>query len=315
MTNAAMDNVKEYYRLITEIDIGLVACELLANRIVQENNRLLQCDCPNHKSNSHRSLHVMLDKQGWYCFGCGVGGDVLQLVEFIQSGEVTTGRSGPMPESHQRARDFLAAKANPPPLAQYGLSPERLRETEASRALELRVQEVLTALASFYHQRLKDSPEVLDWLRSHYRISDDAIDSLSIGYAANGPSKDNNGKEYSGVISALTNGDKAFNLRELAAGAFRPTSQDGLLPFFDGRIVFPYWSHGRVVFMIGRKTPWTPDNPWEQGKYRKLPVHDDTADHDLRLGRAVRVQQPFRGRLGTSHGGWEYGVSCGRIGL
>jgi DNA primase len=185
-----------------------------------------------------------------------------------------------MPESHQRARDFLAAKANLPPLAQYGLSPERLRETEASRALELRVQEVLTALASFYHQRLKDSPEVLDWLRSHYRISDDTIDSLSIGYAANGPSKDNDGKEYSGA--ALTNGDKAFNLRELAAaGAFRPTSQDGLLPFFDGRIVFPYWSHGRVVFMIGRKTPWTPDNPWEQGKYRKLPVHDDRSNKHI----------------------------------
>jgi len=25
----------------------------------------------------------MLDKQGWYCFGCGAGSDVLQLVEFI----------------------------------------------------------------------------------------------------------------------------------------------------------------------------------------------------------------------------------------
>lgn len=68
--------------LITEIDIGLVARELLANRIVQESDCLLQCDCPNHTSNSHRSLHIMLDKQGWYCFGCGVGGDVLQLVEF-----------------------------------------------------------------------------------------------------------------------------------------------------------------------------------------------------------------------------------------
>jgi len=27
--------------------------------------------------------------------------------------------------------------------------------------------------------------------------------------------------------------------------------------------------------MIGRKTPWTPDKPWEQGKYKKLPVHDE----------------------------------------
>lgn len=256
MTNAAMDNVKEYYRLITDLDIGSVARELLGSHIQHESVRLLQCDCPRHKSQSHRSLHIMLDKQGWYCFGCGLGGDVLQLVEFIQSGEVTTGRSGPMPESHQRARDFLATKANLPPLAKYGLSPERMQETEAARVLELRAQEALTALASYYHQRLKDSPEVLDWLRSNYRLSDETIDSLTIGYAANEPTKGGSGGEHPGVISALTNGDKAFSPRELAAaGAFRPTSQDGLFPFFEGRIVFPYWSHGRVVFMIGRKTP------------------------------------------------------------
>ena len=27
--------------------------------------------------------------------------------------------------------------------------------------------------------------------------------------------------------------------------------------------------------MIGRKTPWTPDANWEQGKYKKLPVHEE----------------------------------------
>ena len=98
------DNVREYYRRITEVDIGAVARELLGAHVLHESDRLLQCDCPNHSSQSHRSLHVMLDKQGWYCFGCGVGGDVLQLVEFIQSGRVTRGRSGPMPESHQIGR-------------------------------------------------------------------------------------------------------------------------------------------------------------------------------------------------------------------
>ena len=107
-------NHVQIYLLVTEVDIGLVARELLAGRIVQESPRLLQCDCPNHKSQSHRSLHVMLDKQGWYCFGCGVGGDVLQLVEFVRFGVVTRGQSGPMPESHQQARDFLAAKAGFP---------------------------------------------------------------------------------------------------------------------------------------------------------------------------------------------------------
>ena len=275
MTRTTAGDVREYYRRITDVDIGRVARELLAERIVAENDHLLQCDCPNHPSGSHRSLHVLLDKQGWYCFGCGAGGDVLQLVEFIQSGTVTSGQSGPMPETHRRARDFLAAKASLPPLGQYGLSPERLRETEAARKLDVRVQEALTELAAFYHRRLKEAPEVLDWLHTHYGISDDTIDSFAIGYAANGPCKDN-GKQYRGVLSALTKRENPFNDGELAAtGAFRPTGQDGLIPFFEGRIVFPYWSRGRVVFMIGRKTPWTPANQWEQSKYKKLPVHND----------------------------------------
>lgn len=202
------------------------------------------CDCPNHQSQSRLSLHVMLDKQGWYCFGCGVGGDVLQLVEFIQTGSVTAGQSGPMPDSHRQARDYLAKKAGLPLLSRYGLSQERLAQTEADRAFELRVKDALTALAKLYHAKLKESPEVLDWLKSKYALSEETIDNLLIGYADNA----------SGAVAQLTGGEDGFSKRELAAtGAFRPTSQDGLTPFFERRIVFPYWSRGRVVFMIGRQ--------------------------------------------------------------
>jgi DNA primase len=201
MASEQSNNVKEYYRLVTGIDIGLVARELLGGRIVQESPSLLQCDCPNHKSQSHRSLHVMLDKQGWYCFGCGVGGDVLQLVEFINDGVVTRGQSGPMPESHQSARDFLAAKAGLPSLSSYGLSPEQMAEAEAARSLELRVQSALTELASFYHQRLKENSEILQWLRSQYGITDETIENLAVGYADN--SGDTENRE--GVIATLTN--------------------------------------------------------------------------------------------------------------
>ncbi len=177
-----------------------------------------------------------------------------------------------MPESHQQARDFLAAKAGLPPLSSYGLSPEQMAEAESARMLELRVQAVLTETAKFYHRRLKESPEALQWLRSKYGIKDETIEELLIGYADNGPGAENR----QGVIATLTGKEHGFSLRELAAtGAFVPTGQDGLIPFFKGRIVFPYWSRGRVVFMIGRKTPWTPDTNWEHSKYKKLPVHND----------------------------------------
>lgn len=267
MSQFTTDGVQEYYRLITDIDIGMVAKELLVGRITAETATTLMCDCPHHQSQSKKSLHVMLDKQGWYCFGCGVGGDVLQLVEFVRFGMVTSGASGPMPESHRSSRDFLAEKAGLPPLSRYGMTQERLLETEANRAFELRVKSALTKTAEFYHAQLLENSEVKAWLTRQYGLTDELVERLKIGYAGSD----------SGIVGYLMEPENGgFTKRELSAtGAFRPTGQDGLTPFFENRLMFPYWSHGSVVFFIGRKTPWTQDSPWEQGKYKKLPVHDE----------------------------------------
>ena len=265
MSGATPVDVHAYYRQITDVDIAQIAHDLLAGRVTGETRDTLQCDCPNHQSQSHRSLHIWLDKQGWYCFGCGAGGDVLQLVEFIQCGQVTRGQSGRMPESHRRARDFLASRAGMPSLSR--LSAGSTEDAEQAHAFTLRVREALTEIAEFYHQRLLATPDVLAWFRHKYGISDEMATRLKIGFSAN---------TEPSVIRALMDGPGAFTKRELAAtSAFRPTAQDGLVPFFDGRIVFPYWSRGRVVFMIGRQTPWTPDQSWEKSKYKKLAVQND----------------------------------------
>ena len=261
-----MDNPREYYRSIIEMDIGDVARELLFKKITQKTPQRLMCDCPNHQSQSRCSLHIRFDTQSWYCFGCAKGGDVLQLVEFVKFGTVTAGQSGPMPESHRQARDYLAEKAGLPPLSSYGLNKESLTQIEVNRVFELRVRDVLTSLARLYHALLKKSPKVLDWLKSKYAISDETIEELLIGYADN---------EHD-VVTQLLGGDRNYSKHELvASGAFRYSKQDWAMPFFDRRIVFPYWSRGSVAFMIGRKTPWTPDVKYEQSKYKKLPVYDE----------------------------------------
>lgn len=265
MSLLGTDGVSEYYRQITDLDIGQIARELLIGRITHETPTNLQCDCPHHQSQSKKALHVMLDKQGWYCFGCGVGGDVLQLAEFVKTGTVTTGQAGPMPDSHREARDYLAEKAGLPPLSHYGMTDERLKQTEADHAFRLQVEAALTAVADFYHKKLLGNAEALEWMRESYGLSDEIIERLKIGYADN-----------EGILATLCDEKGGrFSKRELAAtGLFRPTSQDGLSPFFENRLMFPYWSHGSVVFFIGRKTPWTHDSPWEMGKYKKLPIHD-----------------------------------------
>ncbi|MCZ2154731.1 MAG: hypothetical protein LC114_12660 [Bryobacterales bacterium] len=263
--NAPAVDVHAYYRQITDVDIGAIARELLGSRITQELRQTLFCDCPNHSSQSHLSLHVWLDKQGWYCHACGVGGDVLQLVEFVRYGAVTRGQSGSMPESHRQARDFLAARVRLPPLSKAIRG--STEEAEEAHRLTLRVREALTALSELYHQRLVGNSEVLGWFRAKYGIGEETIARLKIGYAdSDAPSS----------ARALMDGTGAFAPRELTAtSAFRPTAQDGVVPFFDGRIVFPYWSRGQVVFMIGRRTPWTPDVDWERSKYKKLAVRNE----------------------------------------
>ena len=257
-------DVHTYYRQITEVDIGEIARELLSGRITQESRQTLYCDCPNHRSQSQRSLNISLDKQNWFCHACTIGGDVLQLVEFIHDGVVTRGQSGSMPDSHRRARDFLAARGGLPPLSKFGSG--KPEETEEAYKLTLRVREALTALADLYHQRLADNPEVLGWFRSKYGISEETAARLKIGYADNSEPS---------AARTLMDGPGAFTKGELAAtSAFRPTPQDGIIPFFDGRIVFPYWSRGHVAFLIGRRTPWTPDHEWEKSKYKKLAVRN-----------------------------------------
>ncbi len=266
--------VRDYYRRLTSVDIGGIARELLNGRITQSSERTLLCDCPNHQSQSKRSLNILLDKQGWYCFGCGTGGDVLQLVEFVHAGCITRGQSGRMPESHREARDFLAARVGMPSLSHAGLSPEAIEEMEGERRKSLRAFEALTALADYYHRRLLAHTDALKWFQEKYRIGEEMVAQLKIGYAENAPWADSAGTRQGGVLDELCKGPSAFTHAELSGtSAFRPLGSS-ISPFFNRRIVFPYWSRGHVVFMIGRKTPWTPQADWEKPKYKKLAVRN-----------------------------------------
>ncbi|MCP4677294.1 MAG: hypothetical protein GY854_17630 [Deltaproteobacteria bacterium] len=268
--------VKDYYNRLTQLDIGNIARELLDGRITQESQHLLECDCPRHMSQSRRSLNIMLDKQGWHCFGCATGGDVLQLVEFIQSGVVTKGERGTMPESHRAARDYLAAKAGLPPLTGKRIDPEKIKEIEEDRYYTTLVQEALTEVARFYHSRLKSNPEVLNWVKQKYGLADEIIDKLLIGYADNGKGEDAYGKHCWGLIDAMANSPTAVSKKDLLMSSTLRRIGGNFVPYFDRRVVFCYWSRGRVAFMIGRRTPWTPKHIWEQSKYKKLKVHDLT---------------------------------------
>ncbi len=261
-------NNRDYYSKITSLSIETVARELLAGRITDESSGKMFCNCPNHASTGKRSLEIDIQKQVWNCWGCKEGGDILHLVEFIQSGCVTKGVQGKMPESHIKARDFLAAKVGLPPLATYGLSPEQVSQMENERQFENRVKEAFTATAAYYYQKLLEAPEVLQYIKDKWGIRESTIGNLLIGYS---PIQKNN---VPGIIAHLTN--LGFTQHEIAStGAFRLDTNEQLQPFFRNRIIFPYWSQGNVVYLIGRQTPWTENLEWEKGKYKKSLTHNE----------------------------------------
>lgn len=258
-------DVKEYYRQITSLNIGDVARELLGARITEDTGSVIHIDCPRHPSTSGKSLHVEVDKQLWRCWGCGISGDVLHLVEFVRHGIVTTGIAGVMTESHREARDWLAEKAGLPKLSHLGLSAEEIAEIEHREVTLQRAREVLTAAAEWFHARLMANDEVKAWLQQHYAFTDDILTAHMIGFA-----------DIHGLRDHLYGlGYASEDL--LTSGLFRPNEtgdEAKVLPFFNQRVMFPYRSRGRVTYFIGRKCPLTPDDKWESGKYKKLLTHD-----------------------------------------
>lgn len=259
------EEIKSYYRQVTAINIGAVARELLAKRISEDTGKVIHLDCPMHESISGASLHVEIEKQLWRCWGCGISGDVLHLVELARHGVVTNGQSGRMSDTHREARDWLAAKIGLPKLSHMGLSEEAIAELEHNQARVTRARAVLTEASEWYHQRLLGNAEVQDWLLQHYTFTPEIITRFRIGYA-----------DLNGLRAHLF--EKGFSAEELlASGLFMPNEagdERQVIPFFANRVMFPYFSRGQAGYLIGRKTPWTPDSRWEIGKYKKLPTNE-----------------------------------------
>lgn len=268
-------DVRAYYAQITSADIGTVARLVMADRITGESGDTIFCDCPMHASISGKSLHIELEKQLWRCWGCGISGDVLQLVELARHGVVTSGVAGQMTETHRDARDWLAEHLGLPKLAHLGLSDEEIAVLEARQVTLQRARAVLTQAAAWYHQQLLAHPEVMEWLQAQYAFTPEVLERFTIGYAG-----------VSGLRDHLY--AQGFSTEEvLASGLFLPNEtgdESKVLPFFNQRVMFPYYAQGNVAYFIGRKTPWTPKTDFEAGKYKKLLTHDPKKRPWIALG-------------------------------
>ena len=112
-------------------------------------------------------ITVYADTEKFYCFGCGVGGDVL---DFVQRTEGLT-----LPETIRHL------DSGSPPVAAAAVRPAAARQP-AAPAIPPRDPALLTAAVRFYSAKLRRSPRAGDYPASR-GIGLDAAARLGLGYA------------------------------------------------------------------------------------------------------------------------------------
>jgi DNA primase len=117
-----------------------------------------------------------------------------------------------------------------------GITLEEATPKDVKKAEERQtVQDVLTEAAAIYHGNL--TPELREYINKKWSINDETIDMLKIGYAE--PNDDN--------LSLVSERDTL-----LMSGLLLKFSTGNTKEFFSGRIVFPYWKNGKVVYFAAR---------------------------------------------------------------
>lgn len=121
------------------------------------------------------------------------------------------------------------------------------------------IERLFTLAAGYYHRALP--PEIrAEHYQRHYGFTDETIDGLQLGWADGGLFK------HLTATTGLARG------KLLATGLFYLLRDGRIVDYFRHRLVFPYWSRGRVVYFTARTTRPT-DQLGKLPKYIKLRTH------------------------------------------
>ncbi len=194
------------------------ALSVIGRRIpLTQNGSYYTGRCPWHNSKSGKSFHVWPDKQNWYCWGCHVGGSVIDFVMKFEDCD------------YPAALETVASECGV--MVEYG------KETEGDKPKGPRRQDLISILElATRHYMSCMTPEASEYLAKR-GISPDACKRWRIGYA-----KGNSVKDIADLDTLL------------AAGILRK-SDDGQRVYdpLAARITIPICDHlGRPVAFTAR---------------------------------------------------------------
>ncbi|MGQ9523684.1 MAG: DNA primase [Armatimonadota bacterium] len=212
---ASKDIVEEIKRRVDLVEIASAYVKL------RRAGRNWEGLCPFHQEKTP-SFSINPEKQVWYCFGCGSGGDVFS---FVQKADGLTFRE---------ALEKLAARTGV--RIDAGDRPKPTGELDVLRS-------ACETAAAFYQQCLKRSREAQDYLR-HRGIDEDTSERFRLGYAPD---------EWSALADHLARSGVSAVIG-VKAGLLARAEQTGrVYDRMRGRVVFPICDvTGRVIAFGGR---------------------------------------------------------------
>ncbi len=201
--------------------------------------------CPFH-SDKDPSFTVSEDKQIFYCFGCGEGGNIIKFLmridglSFVEAARALAGRYGiEIPSVHSSARS---------------------RKVTSEREQLLALNE---AACSFFVENLKNSKIGVDAQAylSRRGLSQETIERFSLGWAPD---------SWDSLVNFFTERGMDLSSAEKAGLIVARSNAPGYYDRFRGRIIFPIQDHrGRTVAFGGRIIEENPKV--EQPKYLNSP--------------------------------------------
>lgn len=178
--------------------------------------------CPFHSEKSP-SFTVYESNQSYFCYGCGVGGDV---ISFIRQAENL---------GYVEAVRFLAERS--------GMTVPDDRSDEGEGMLKAKVLEINRALARYYFDCLQrpGGKDGLEYLHDR-RLSNQTITKFGLGYAPD---------SWSGTSQFLKS--KGYRDEDLLAAGVTAKGSRGVYDLFRGRVMFPIIDlRGNVIAFGGR---------------------------------------------------------------
>lgn len=244
-SNEVVDTIKSKLNILTVINH-------FGGATIHENGKGWEGLHTAHESASGISLKIDVKKGVYHCFNCGQGGDIYNWVGHLKYGKNYRNNDPEM------FRYVLRELAN---LADVDLNE---REVNVKATAERRgLEDIYKLAAEFYHAQLP--LEQREWLHQRYGLTDKTIDELKLGFA---PVKKN---ALAGHLRSLSISDEDI----AKTGLVLRWDNGSIVDLFQGRLVFPYWRRGSPVYFIARQTDQTPNEEWEQSKYKKQMVYSE----------------------------------------